>query len=142
MPPEEVICFLVIVGLFLPREFPTQEEMDKAVQFGSGAKFCQESEDMDILSLTDSKGKNIREYHKPDWEEEKFKYLNMQSLVMDQNLGGILSTIKTDKLSGQQGLEPFTGKAKPCLDSFAIELTQKTTYQDYWIKKKLLLWKK
>ena len=140
MSMKKLFVFLLLLALYSCREFPTQEEMDKAVQFGSGAKFCQESEDMDILSLTDSKGKNIREYHKPDWEEKKFKYLKHAIARYDQNLGGILSNDKNRQIVRlYRDSKPFTGKAKLCLDSFAIELMQKPYTQDYWIKKKAVV---
>lgn len=135
-----LFVFLFLLGLVSCRDFPTQEEMDKAVQFASGAKFCAESEGVDILSLTDSKGKNIREYHKPDWDEEYFKYLKYAIARYDQSLGGVLSRDKNKQIVRlYRDSKPFTGRAKLCLDSFAIELMRYPMLRDYWIKKKAVV---
>ena len=140
---------------------PTQEEMNKTVKYDSDVKFCTESEGVDVLSLTDSEGINIREYYRPmSFKEVDGETEESIDIIKDTSLSG-----RTDGFdlqanwrsgwptTGILGYEtnnqivrlysdskPFTGKAKLCVDSVEVHYKLSWGSDIYWIKKKPLVW--
>lgn len=153
-----LFVFLFLLGIVSCRQQPTQEEMRKTVKYHRNVKFCAESEGVDLLSLTDSEGINIREYYRPlrnsGWTEDSIE-IRKNNWILGRTEGFDFGANRRD-IYGTTGIlgyktnnqiarlysdsKPFTGKAKLCVDSVMVSAMSYPSIVDYWIKKKTVVW--
>jgi hypothetical protein len=139
-----------LLGLVSCKELPTQEEMRKTVKYGSDVKFCNDTEGVDVLLLTDSDGLNIRKYYMLwKWNKDSINnFYRTESFDYYPNAGRFHSGPGTGILGccdkGQNTRlysesKPFTGRAKLCVDSIKVEALYYPSRETYWIKKKAVV---
>ena len=132
------IPLVLLLCLYSCYEYPNQSD----IQYEKDIKFCKDNERIDIGSLTDSNGLNLRSFQQVD---DKGEYLNgkktglwviqrkFDKSWLNYELNGYAIRQETRVYSN---FKPFTGKAKSCKDSVEVELAWGNTM---WVNKKAVV---
>lgn len=148
------MCLLILIGfkgcIEAIYNYPNRDE----IKYGD-IKLCKDTEGFDVFSLTDSEGIFIREYYrlwsKTGWNDSSVIRQNKRwsgrtgNIDFHSNKGGYGFTgilgfhAQNQNVRLYRDSEPFTGRAKLCVDSFKVEAIRYPSRRTYWMNKKKVI---